>query len=104
MDVDDVVDVFTPQDEEPNPDGTAKDVAGQKKLRQKWESRWDEGDGQRRLKVETALQKVANSPQHWAAISVPATASTQQRHILQKILFTNAVCGTHSPQWKPAQV
>ena len=99
-----MVDVFAPQDEELNPDGTAKDVVGLEKPRRKRKSRWDESDGGRRLKVETALQKVAKPPQHWGAISVPATASPQQREILQKILFADAVCGTHTPQWKLAQV
>ena len=37
-----MVDVFTPQDEELNPDGTAKDVAGQEKPGQKRKSHWDE--------------------------------------------------------------
>ena len=123
------IDVFAPQDEELNPDGepsiSAVDLgthdkgpmlkgdgeerrpAGQRKKRR---TRWGAGSDDLMGRAEAAHQRLLeNKPSHWQDVQVLGSwaqepGNEHRRELVQKILFADAICGTHTSHKRLLQV
>ena len=103
----DVLEVLAPRDEELNPDGDrgsvpqhvpTGDAPRSDRRAKKRKSRWDEAPKEGNTTV------VIKPPSHWKEMQNCCSGDNDRNELLQKILFADAVCGTHTPYLHLAKI
>ena len=102
----DVLEVLAPRDEELNPDGDRGSVPRQAptgdarrsdRRARKRKSCWDQAP-------EGGKTVVIKPPSHWKEMRYYCSGDNDWHKLLQKILFADAVCGTHTPYRHLAEI